>query len=76
MKRVSKTIELITSISKLHDPQCELFLLRNCAGVGRLSYVMRTCPSDLFGEAQVQFDAALRASLEKIVTASGPGYWD
>ena len=37
---------------------------------------MTTCPSNLFGDAQVQFDAALHASLEKIITASGPGFGD
>ena len=44
--------------------------------VGRLFYAMRTCPPDSFRGAQVQFDLALRASLEKIVTASGPGFGD
>ena len=38
MKRVSKAIELMTAVNKLHDPQCEFLLLRNCAGVG--SYFM------------------------------------
>ena len=33
------------------------------------SYALRTCPSDFFGDAHVQFDLALHASLEKIVTA-------
>ena len=75
MKRVSKTIELMAAVSKLHDPQCEL-LLCNCTGVGRLSYVLRTCLSDLFGDAQIQFYLALRASLEKIVTALGLGFGD
>ena len=42
-KRVSKTICLIEAINKLNDPQCELFLLRNCAGVSKLSYALRTC---------------------------------
>lgn len=66
----------MASVSKLHDPQCELLLLRYCAGVGRLFYSLRTCPLDFFGDAQVQFDLALCSSLEKIVTASGPGFGD
>nr|GEW96172.1 putative reverse transcriptase domain-containing protein [Tanacetum cinerariifolium] len=41
LKRVSKTISLMEAIYKLHDPQCEL-LLRNCAGVAKLSYALRT----------------------------------
>ena len=74
LKRVSKTIELMTTVSKLHDLQCELLLLRYCVGVGRLFYALRTCPSDWLGDAQVQFDLALRSSLEKIVTAFGSGF--
>ena len=27
LKRVSKTIELMAAVSKLHDPQCELFAI-------------------------------------------------
>jgi hypothetical protein len=42
-KRVSKTIHLIEAINKLNDPQCELLLLLNCAGVSKLSYALRTC---------------------------------
>ena len=66
----------MVAISKFRDPQCELLLLRNCAGVGRLFYALKTYPSGLFGDAQVQFDLALRASLERIVTAWGPGFGD
>ncbi|GJU24063.1 hypothetical protein Tco_1162684 [Tanacetum coccineum] len=76
LKGVSKTISLMEAIHKLHDPQCELLLLRNCAGVAKLSYALRTCSPLYLLEAQVQFDHALRASLEKIVTASGPGFGD
>ena len=76
LKRVSKTIELMTAVSKLHDPQFELLLLRNCAGVGRLSYALRTCPSNSFVDAHVKFDLALLASLENIITTSGPGFGD
>ena len=75
-KRVSKTISLMEAISKLNDPQCELLLLRNCAGVSKLSYALRTCSPLYLLEAQVHFDQTLRASLEKIVIASGPGFGD
>jgi hypothetical protein len=75
-KRVSKTISLMEAISKLNDPQCELLLLRNCAGVSKLSYALRTCSPLYLSEAQAHFDQALRASLEKIVTSSGPGFGD
>ena len=75
-KRVSKTISLMEAISKLNDPQCELLLLRNCAGVSKLSYALRTCSPLYLSEAQAHFDQTLRASLEKIVTTSGPGFGD
>ncbi|GKB22008.1 hypothetical protein Tco_0855931 [Tanacetum coccineum] len=76
LKRVSKTISLMEAIHKLHDPQCELLLLLNCTRVAKVSYALRTCSPLYLLEAQVQFDHALRASLEKVVTASGPGFGD
>ena len=63
-------------VSKLRDRQCELLLHRCCAGVERLFYALRTCPSDWFVDAQVQFDHALCFLLEKVVTASEPGFGD
>ena len=75
-KRVSKTISLMEAIGKLNDPQCELLLLRNCAGVSKLSYALRTCSPLYLSEAHAQFDQTLRASLEKIVPTSGPGFGD
>ena len=76
LKSVSKTIEIMGAVRKLHDPQCKLLLLHNCVGVEKLSYALKTCPSDSFGEAHVQFDLALRTFLEKIITASNPGFGD
>ncbi|KAL8167613.1 hypothetical protein V2J09_009112 [Rumex salicifolius] len=75
LKRVSKTIELIEVVNRLNDPQCELLLLHNCAGVMKLYYALRTCPLS-FLDAQVQFDHALRISLEKLVIASRSGFGD
>ncbi|GJR80490.1 hypothetical protein Tco_0151275, partial [Tanacetum coccineum] len=76
MKRVAKTIELMDAIAKINDPQCELLLLRSCTGISRLYFTMRTCPPRVFESAQQTFDVALRSSLERIVTASGPGFGD
>ncbi|GKB89853.1 hypothetical protein Tco_0962125 [Tanacetum coccineum] len=76
LKRVSKTISLMEAIYKLHDRQCELLLLHNCVGVAKLSYALMTCSPLSLLEAQVEFDQALRASLEKIVTALGPEFGD
>ncbi|GKB15918.1 putative reverse transcriptase domain-containing protein, partial [Tanacetum coccineum] len=35
LKMVSKTISLMKAVHKLHDPQCELLLLRNCDGASK-----------------------------------------
>ena len=63
-------------VAKLDDPQCELLLLRACTGVSKLYFALRTCPPSTFEVAQRTFDEALRSSLERIVTASGPGFGD
>ncbi|KAL6546855.1 hypothetical protein OROMI_022576 [Orobanche minor] len=76
VKRVNKTIELMDLVAKLHDPQCELLLLRACTSISKLYFALRTCPLAFFQSAQVSFDQALRSSLERIVTASGPGFGD
>ncbi|GJV31742.1 hypothetical protein Tco_1392142 [Tanacetum coccineum] len=36
MKRVSKTIRLLDAVAKINDPQCELLLIRACAGISKL----------------------------------------
>ncbi|GKC72075.1 ankyrin repeat-containing protein ITN1-like protein, partial [Tanacetum coccineum] len=76
MKRVSKTIVLMDTVAHINDPQCELLLLRACTGISKLYFAMRTCPPRVFESAQRSFDVALRSSLERIVTASGPGFGD
>ncbi|GKB71215.1 hypothetical protein Tco_0932627 [Tanacetum coccineum] len=53
-----------------------LLLIRACAGVSKLYFAMRTCPPRVFEAAQLSFDMALRSALERIVTASGPGFGD
>nr|GFA12516.1 hypothetical protein [Tanacetum cinerariifolium] len=84
MKRVSKTIGLLDAVAKINDPQfakindpqCELLLIRACAGISKLYFAMRTCPPRAFEPAQLSFDIALRSALERIVTTSGPGFGD
>ncbi|GJT86529.1 hypothetical protein Tco_1068246, partial [Tanacetum coccineum] len=76
MKRVAKTIGLLDDIAKINDPQCELLLLHSCVGISRLYFTMRTCPPRVFEYAQRSFDVALHSSLERIVTASRPGFGD
>ncbi|GJY96150.1 hypothetical protein Tco_0512511 [Tanacetum coccineum] len=76
MKRVSKTIGLLDAVAKINDPQCELLLIRACAGVSKLYFAMRTYPPRVFESAQLSYDMALRSALERIVTASGLGFGD
>nr|GEY31217.1 hypothetical protein [Tanacetum cinerariifolium] len=54
------------AIAMINDPQCELLLLRSCAGISRLYFAMRTCPLRVFESAQRSFDVALCSSLERI----------
>ncbi|GKB11549.1 hypothetical protein Tco_0845472 [Tanacetum coccineum] len=74
--RVTKTIALMDSVAKINDPQCELLLLWACTGISKLYFAMRTCPPCVFESAQRSFDVALHSALERIVTASGPGFGD
>nr|GEW46440.1 hypothetical protein [Tanacetum cinerariifolium] len=76
MKRVAKFIELMDVVAKINDPQCELLLLRACAGISKLYFSMRTCSPQVFERSQCSFDVALRSALERIVTASGLGFND
>ncbi|KAK9691330.1 hypothetical protein RND81_09G190100 [Saponaria officinalis] len=76
LKRAARTIELMDSLARLDDPQCELLLLRVCTGISKLYFALRTCTPSAFRAAQLCFDASLRSSLERIVVASGPGFGD
>ncbi|GJZ40626.1 hypothetical protein Tco_0587512 [Tanacetum coccineum] len=76
MKRSAKSIGLMDVVAKINDPQCELMLLRACTDISKLYFDMRTCSLRVFEMAQRSFDADLRCALERIVTASGPGFGD
>ncbi|GKA77127.1 hypothetical protein Tco_0783588 [Tanacetum coccineum] len=62
--------------SRINDPQCELLLLRTCAGISKLYFAMRTCFPRVLEMAQRSFNAALHSALERIVTASRFGFGD
>ncbi|GJW74528.1 hypothetical protein Tco_0133898 [Tanacetum coccineum] len=76
MKRVTKTIVLMDTVARINNPQCELMLLRACAGISKLYFAKRTCSPRVFDMAQHSFDAALCYALKRIVTASGLGFGD
>nr|GEX00855.1 hypothetical protein [Tanacetum cinerariifolium] len=72
MKRVTKIIVLMDTITRINDHHYEFMLLRTCASIYKLYFAMRTCPPWVFEMAQRSFDAALRFALECIITASRP----
>lgn len=55
MQRVNKTLELMTTVKKI-DPQCELLLLRNCSGVSKLYFTMRTTRPAALEQAKAYYD--------------------
>ncbi|GKA81837.1 hypothetical protein Tco_0788529 [Tanacetum coccineum] len=59
MKRLAKTIELMDDVAKINEPQCELLLLRSCAGILKLYFAMSTYSPRVFERSQRSFDAAL-----------------
>ncbi|CAL1383473.1 unnamed protein product [Linum trigynum] len=75
-KRVTKTIELMDLVARIDDPRRELLLLRACTAISKLYFALRTCSPRIFGPTQLSFNTTLRSSLERIVTASGPGFGD
>nr|GEZ02301.1 hypothetical protein [Tanacetum cinerariifolium] len=76
IKRVAKSIDLMDAFAKINDPQCDVLLMRACAGISKLYFSMRQCSPQVFERAERSFDAALRSALEPIVTASGPRFGD
>ncbi|GKD24580.1 retrovirus-related pol polyprotein from transposon TNT 1-94, partial [Tanacetum coccineum] len=76
MKRVSKTIGLLDTVAKINDPQCELLLIRACAGISKLYFAMRTCPLVSLSRLNFLLTWLFVLPLERIVTASGPGFGD
>ncbi|GKD00132.1 hypothetical protein Tco_1170406 [Tanacetum coccineum] len=75
MKRVSKTIGLLDAVAKINDPQCELLLIRACAGAychGLLSATLQTkllrdvgivAPGSTFDDALCVFNNAMEIDL-------------
>lgn len=67
-------MELIDAVEKLEEPQCELLLFRNCAGVSRLYFALRTTFPDCTFAAQDLFDSRLYKFLQHVITGDGPGF--
>ncbi|XP_026442600.1 uncharacterized protein LOC113342194 [Papaver somniferum] len=74
MQRVTKTINLMSVVKKLKDPQSELLLLRNCTGVSRLYFTMHTTNPLTLQQAMTHFDDHLFHYLRQLITADGAGF--
>lgn len=73
-KRVQKIVRLMEDVSKLEDPQCELLLLRNCTGVSRLYFTLRTTMTGFMDSDAETFDTHLFQFLRRSIRGDGPGY--
>ncbi|XP_026442067.1 uncharacterized protein LOC113341381 [Papaver somniferum] len=74
LSRVNKTVQLMSSIKKLKDPQSEMLLLRNCTGVSRLYFAMRTTNPAALQSATALFDDHLLKYLRLLITGDGAGF--
>lgn len=74
MTRVDKTIQLMNSVKKLQDPQCELLLLRYCTGVSKLYFTLRTTSPKFLHASSNHFDHHLFQFLQHLVTGDGAGF--
>nr|GEY41154.1 putative reverse transcriptase domain-containing protein [Tanacetum cinerariifolium] len=76
MGKASDTVDLMSLLSHLHDPQSELLLLRSCMGIAKLFFGLRTCQPVHMDEATLFLDNGLCGSIENIVVCGGPFFGD
>lgn len=74
LTRVNKTVQLMDAIKKLKDPQSEMLLLRNCTGVSRLYFAMRTTNPAALQSATDVYDDHLLKYLRLLITGDGAGF--
>ncbi|CAE8587669.1 unnamed protein product [Polarella glacialis] len=60
--RIAGAAELLAQLAKLEDPQVATRLMRNCAGVCKITHCMRTTPPHLQHNALQDFDSMIRAT--------------
>ena len=76
VRRVEKASTLHDLIPEMDDPQCEMSLLRNCAGVCKVTHALWTSPPCAISAATASFDNSLRGCLEKVSqTSIGDSSW-
>ncbi|GKC42827.1 putative reverse transcriptase domain-containing protein [Tanacetum coccineum] len=69
-------VKLLSGPASVDFDFCNELVMKRVAKTIGLYFSMRTCPPRVFESAQQTFDVALRYSLERIVTTSGPGFDD
>ena len=65
-KRICKVQEIVSRLADLQDSQMESTLLRSCLALPKVSYVLRTCPSELIRDALSCFDDSMREAISDI----------
>ncbi|XP_026383845.1 uncharacterized protein LOC113279368 [Papaver somniferum] len=72
--RVHKSMQLMDAVHRLDDPQSELMLFHNCAGISKLYFTLRTTAPCYVKDAQVVFDKYFSNFMRKLVIGDGPVY--
>lgn len=61
-------------VKKLRDPQSEMLLLRNCSGVSKLYFTLRTTDPRAIQNAASFYDKHLMQYLQNIIVGDGAGF--
>ena len=62
--KVNYCIKLQQVILQIDNSQCELSLIRSCAGICKINYVLRTSPTKIISNYINTYDNSLRKSRE------------
>nr|GFB69696.1 putative reverse transcriptase domain-containing protein [Tanacetum cinerariifolium] len=76
IRRATNTVDFMSLLPQLHDPQSELLLLRSRMGIAKLFFGLRTCQPVHMEEVALFFDKGLRGSIENIVVCGRPFFED
>ncbi|XP_026395904.1 uncharacterized protein LOC113290525 [Papaver somniferum] len=74
LSRVNKIVQLMSVIKKLKDPQSEMLLHRNCTGVSRLYFAMRTTNHASLHQATDIFDDHFLKYLRLLIIGDGAAF--
>ncbi|XP_026413120.1 uncharacterized protein LOC113308884 [Papaver somniferum] len=74
VSRVEKTVHLMSKVQQMNDSQCELLLLRNCIGVSKLYFTLRTTNPMATQYATSLYDQHLIRFLRQLVVEDDAGF--